>query len=103
MPSAHTPAQTRGALAASLCYFLWGLVPLYWTRLAAIDPVELIAHRHVWSLVFLVALIAFQGGFAEVRAALANVRALGLNFVSALLLTGNWLVYVWGVNTGHVI
>lgn len=103
MPSAHTPAQTRGALAASGCYLLWGLVPLYWTQLAAVNPLELIAHRHVWSLVFLAVLIACQGGFGEVRAALADPRGLAVNFVSALLLTGNWLVYVWGVNTGHVI
>lgn len=103
MSAAHTPAQTRGALAAATCYFVWGLVPLYWTQLARIDPIELIAHRHVWSLAFLLGLIAFQGGFAEVRAALRNARSVGLNLLGALLLTGNWLVYVWGVNTGHVI
>ena len=103
MSSAHTPAQTRGALAATLCYFLWGLVPLYWTQLAGIDPLELIAHRHVWSLAFLVVLIAIQGGFAHVRAALATTRSLAINLLGAILLTANWLVYVWGVNTGHVI
>lgn len=101
--SAHTSAQTRGALAAATCYFLWGLVPLYWTQLAKINPVELIAHRHVWSLVFLVALIAVQGGFGAVGNALNNVRSLGINLLGASLLTANWLVYVWGVNTGHVI
>lgn len=101
--TAHTPAQTRGALAASTCYFLWGLVPLYWTQLKAVDPVELIAHRHVWSLAFLLGVIAFQGGFSAVGAALGSVRSFATNLLGALLLTGNWLVYVWGVNTGHVI
>lgn len=103
MSSAHTPAQTRGALAATLCYFLWGLVPLYWTQLAGIDPLELIAHRHVWSLAFLVVLIAIQGGFDHVRAALGTTRSVAINLLGAVLLTANWLVYVWGVNTGHVI
>ena len=42
-----------GALAAVGCYLLWGLVPLYWKRLAAIDSLELIAHRHLWSLALL--------------------------------------------------
>ena len=93
----------RGATAAATCYLLWGLVPLYWTQLSAVDPVELIAHRHVWSLAFLAVLLAFQGGFAAVGAALATPRSIAWNLLGATLLTGNWLVYVWGVNTGHVI
>ncbi len=92
-----------GALAATLCYLLWGLVPLYWTRLAAIAPLELIAHRHVWSLVLLAVLVGAQGGFTTVAAALRSPRSVGTHLLSASLLTLNWLVYVWGVNTGHVI
>lgn len=99
----HTPAQARGAAAAALCYFLWGLVPLYWTQLSAINPVELIAHRHVWSLALLVIIIALQGNFGAVFAVVGNPRSFGLHTLSATLLTGNWLIYVWGVNTGHVI
>ena len=100
--SAGTSAKA-GALAAALCYFLWGLVPLYWTQLSAINPLELIAHRHVWSLVFVLGLLGAQGRFGEVRAALSSARAIRINILSATLLTANWLVYVWGVNTGHVI
>lgn len=97
------PEATRGAVAAATCYFLWGLVPLYWTQLGSINPVELIAHRHVWSLVFLLGVIAWQRGFGRVRDALGSGRAMLFNLAGALLLTANWLVYVWGVNTGHVI
>jgi chloramphenicol-sensitive protein RarD len=100
---AHSPDQARGATAAACGYFLWGLVPLYWKQLASINSVELIAHRHVWSLVFLLAVLAVQGGFAGVAGALRTPRDIGINLVSATLLTLNWLVYVWGVNTGHVI
>ncbi len=101
-PNAAAQART-GALAAALCYFLWGLVPLYWKQLAAINPLELIAHRHVWSLGFVLLVIFAQGRFHEVRAALGTARGVAINFLSATLLTVNWLVYVWGVNTGHVI
>lgn len=99
------PAQepARGALAAAVCYFLWGLVPLYWKQLGGVDPLELIAHRHVWSLALLLVLLAFLGGFAAVRDALNSPSRIATNLLNALLLTGNWLVYVWGVNTGHVI
>lgn len=98
----HAAART-GALAAGVCYFAWGLVPLYWKQLASVHPVELIAHRHVWSLVLVLGLVLAQGKFGEVRAALGTRRSVGLNFLSATLLTANWLIYVWGVNTGHVI
>ncbi|HVS53030.1 MAG TPA: EamA family transporter RarD [Opitutaceae bacterium] len=100
--AAHRAARI-GGLAATLCYFMWGMVPLYWKQLASINPVELIAHRHVWSLVFVLALVTAQGGLGEIRAVLGSRRAVALNLISAVLLTGNWLIYVWGVNTGHVI
>ncbi len=98
-----SPSAARGVSAAALCYFLWGLVPLYWKQLTHVDPVELIAHRHVWSLFFLVVLLRVQGGFKPIVDALRSVRSIGINFLSATLLSINWLVYVWGVNTGHVI
>lgn len=101
--SAPSSAARTGALAAALCYFLWGLVPLYWKQLTAVDALELIAHRHVWSLVFLLCIVRVQGGFAPIRAALTDRRSVARNFLSALLLTANWLVYVWGVKHDHVI
>ena len=102
-PAPPAAAARSGALAAASCYFAWGLVPLYWKQLAGIAPLELIAHRHVWSLALVLLLVLAQGTFGPVRAALGTPRSLGLNFLSASLLTGNWLIYVWGVNTGHVI
>ena len=93
----------RGALAAALCYLTWGLVPLYWHRLAGVDALELIAHRLVWSLVLVAPLLFWLGGWAEARAALGTRRGFAGNLLSSALLTGNWLVYVWGVNHGHMI
>lgn len=100
---AHTPEQARGALAAATCYFLWGLVPLYWRQLTEVNPVELVAHRQVWSLALLAGIVALQRGFPAVFAALNSPRAVAINGLSALLLTANWLCYVWGVNSGYVI
>jgi chloramphenicol-sensitive protein RarD len=82
---------------------LWGAFPIYWKQLAAVNPVELIAHRYVWTCVVVAILIAAQRRFGEVRAALNTPARFAVNALSATLLTGNWLVYVWGVNTGHVI
>lgn len=98
-----TASAQKGALAATTCYFLWGLVPLYWKQLAAVNPLELVAHRHIWSLALLIGLISLQGNFRDLATALRSGATLKNQLVSALLLTGNWLIYVWGVNTGHVI
>ena len=86
------------------CYLLWGLVPLYWKRLAAIDSLELIAHRHLWSLALLGLLMVGRGeGWRSAIDALSTLRGAARLMLASLLLTTNWLVYVWGVNTGHIV
>ncbi len=103
MSGGTAPDAGRGALAAAGCYFCWGLFPLYWKLLADVDAAELIAHRHIWSLAFVLGLMAAGAGFAELRAALRSRVALQWHALSGTLLTINWLVYVWGVNHGHIL
>lgn len=93
----------RGALAAASGYLAWGLFPLYWKQLAAIDATELIAHRHFWSLIFVLGVMGIGAGFGELRAATRVPAAVRLHALSGTLLTVNWLVFIWGVNHGHVI
>lgn len=93
----------RGALAAAAGYLAWGMFPIYWKQLAGIDALELIAHRHVWSLAFVALVVSGSGGWGEFRAALRSRRALGWHAASGVLLTLNWLVFVWGVNHGFVL
>lgn len=101
-PPSH-PEASRGAAAALAGYAFWGLVPFYWKQLQGIDAHELIAHRLVWSLVFVAGIVLWRQGLGEIRTALATPRGFGLNLLSSLLLSINWLVYVWAVNSGHVI
>jgi chloramphenicol-sensitive protein RarD len=96
-------APAKGVLAASVGYLVWGLSPLYWHLLAAVDADELIAHRLCWTMLLTVPLLAWRDGLKSTLAALASWRACGRNFLSAALLTTNWLVYVWAVNHGHVL
>lgn len=100
--SSH-PDAGRGALSAFAGYAFWGLVPLYWKQLQEIDAHELIAHRVVWSLVLVAAVVLSRRGLGEIVRALSTPRGFGLNLLSSLLLTINWLVYVWAVNAGHVL
>jgi chloramphenicol-sensitive protein RarD len=96
-------AARRGALAAAGCYLVWGLFPIYWKQLSRVGATELIAHRHVWSLAFVLIILGVSGGFSELSAALRSKTALLWHALSGVLLTVNWLVYVWGVNHGHVL
>jgi chloramphenicol-sensitive protein RarD len=78
-------------------------VPLYWKQMQAVSAFELIAHRITWSLLFLVVLLAWRREFSSLRPGFASPAAIGVNLLASLLLAANWTVYVWGVNTGHVI
>jgi len=97
------PANSSGALAAAASFLLWGVFPLYWKQLHDISAFELIAHRIVWSLLFLAVLQAAQRNFGELRPAFANGRIFGLNLLSSVLLATNWTIYVWAVNADHII
>src|SRR3954469_6211047 len=103
MTGTREGSPARGLLAALLGYVAWGLIPLFWKQLAAIDAYELIAQRVVWSCVLLAPVLAWRGGWGEARRAISTWRGFGINFLGSVLLTGNWLVYVGGVNAGHVI
>ena len=94
---------TGSFFAASASYLLWGLFPLFWRLLAAVDATELIAHRVVWSLLFLLGVMAWQKRLLELGRACRERQNLYVHAMSGTLLTVNWLVYVWGVNNGHVI
>jgi len=98
-----SPPARRGLPAALGAFVCWGLFPLYWKHLAAINALEVIAHRHVWSLVTVAVLLAWRGGGREVLAAARQPALVGRTLGAGALLTGNWLIFVWGVNHGHVI
>lgn len=84
-------------------YGLWGVLPIYFKALRAIDPVDIVAHRIVWSVPVLAALLTATGTWGEVREALSNRRAMTLLSMTALLIGVNWLLYVYAVNSGHIL
>jgi len=103
-PSA--PVAARGAVIAGVaCYTLWGLLPLYLLAVAAAGPapLEVIAHRALWSVPWagLVAVLAGQG--QHCLQVLKTPRTLGLLTASALLIAGNWTLYVWAVAHGRIL
>ncbi|WP_294301578.1 EamA family transporter RarD [uncultured Sphingomonas sp.] len=92
----------KGLWLAVTAYVLWGGLPLFFKLLHAVAPLQILAHRVVWSLVLLVlAILVLRRGKA-IRAA-ARGRTLALLGCSAVLIAINWLTYIWSVSHAHVI
>jgi chloramphenicol-sensitive protein RarD len=94
------PAGLAPALAA---YISWGVFPLYFKALHRVPPLEILAHRVVWSTVFLAGLVLAGGRGGEWRHAFRSARRLGIYALSTAFVTCNWLLYIWGVTTGRVL
>jgi chloramphenicol-sensitive protein RarD len=93
----------RGVVYAALAYTIWGLFPLYFRLLASVSAVEVLVHRVVWSLLFMLVVLGVRRQWGWLADALRNPRVLGAFAASALLLSGNWLTYIWAVQHDHVI
>lgn len=99
--------QFRTGLAAALGSFsLWGLLPLYWKQLDA-TPWEILAHRIIWSFVFMIAFLTWRGrlsGLANLLGHLMEDKKKGLSLFSAsLLVTADWCIFIWAVVNGHIV
>jgi chloramphenicol-sensitive protein RarD len=93
----------HGILAAIGAYLIWGLVPIFFKQLHGVPATEIIAHRVVWSVLFMAIVLASTQGFGAAWAVARNPRQLvRIALASALVLT-NWLVFVYGVNEGRIL
>ncbi|WP_238431997.1 EamA family transporter RarD [Streptomyces cavernae] len=95
--------QRIGLLNGIAAYGMWGLVPLFWPLLKPAGAAEILAHRMVWSLAFVGIALAVMRRWAWAGELLRRPRRLGLITVAAAVITVNWGVYIWAVNTGHVV
>lgn len=95
--------RRSGAFSAIGAYTLWGLTPIYFRMVDAAPALEIVAHRIVWSALLLAFLLALFRRLDSVRAALRNPGLARTLFVSALLITSNWLIFVWAVNQGRIL
>ncbi len=98
-----TNESSKGVLYAAAAYTAWGLFPLFFKLLGHVGAMEVVAHRTVWSLLFVMVVLAVMKHFGWMRAMLAQPKVLGAFALSAVLLACNWLVYVWAVQNDHVL
>src|SRR4051812_39417216 len=92
-----------GVASGITAYALWGLFPLYFPLLEPAGGVEIVAHRVLWSLLFVAVLLTVVRRWGLVRAAFTDRRTLLVLSGAAALIAVNWLVFVYGVNSGHVV
>lgn len=92
-----------GVASGLAAYAMWGLFPLYFPLLEPAGGVEIVAHRVVWSVVFVALLLTAMRRWGHVRAAVTDRRTLLVLAGAAVLIAANWLIFVYGVNSGHVV
>jgi chloramphenicol-sensitive protein RarD len=92
-----------GVLAGLGAYSLWGLFPLYFPLLEPAGGLEIVAHRVLWSLVFIGLLLTVLRNWSQVRALVTDWRRLLVLAGAAFLIAVNWVVFVYGVNSGQVV
>jgi chloramphenicol-sensitive protein RarD len=103
-PAAPVSPHAGAGLAAAIGAFtIWGVLPLYMKPLHALPALEIMAHRIVWSCLLVFAWLAWRGNVGTVRTALANPGTRYRLMVTAVLISINWLLYVWSIAHGHVI
>lgn len=95
--------MNKGMWLAVGAYATWGFFPLYFHALKEVPPLEILSHRVVWALLFLIAVLTWRQQWGWLKPALTQKRVV-LTFAAAgTLLAANWVTYIWGVNSGYVV
>ena len=95
--------MNTGILYAALAYTAWGLFPLYFKQVADVPSLEVVMHRTLWSLVFVFGVLMVRRQWSWMGTVLRRPKVLAAFSLSAMLLSGNWLTYVWAVQNEHVV
>ena len=95
--------RSLGLLFGVSAYTLWGLFPIYWPLLKPADPLEIVSHRAVWTLVFCFIILALTKTLKSTLALLKRPKIVAGLFLSSILISINWIIYIYAANTGHVI
>ena len=101
--SRECSASCAGTGAGLGAHLLWGVAVLFWPLLSGMDPVSIMSHRMLWTVVFLAGVLSFTGQLHTVRGAFRSPRTLVMLFLAAALLAFNWTLYIWGILSGRVV
>jgi chloramphenicol-sensitive protein RarD len=103
VPASAKRQQSAGVVAAASAYLMWGLFPIYFHALQGVPAGEVLAHRVVWSALFMAALVTALRRWPSVLLQLRRPGSMKRLTASALFISTNWLVYIWAVQSGRVL
>ena len=104
MSSTEKPALVgAGPLAGLGAFVIWGTFGLYFKLVGFAGPLEILSHRIVWSAALTLVLVFALGKRKQLWALISSSRTLGLLFLSSLLVAGNWVIYIWAINSGNAL
>ena len=92
-----------GLLATVAAFLIWGVFPIYWKALASVPALQIMAHRLVWCFTLVAGYLVLRRGFGWWKPLLAQPRLVRLLSASAILIAVNWWLYIWAVNSGHIV
>ena len=95
--------SNKGILFGAGAYLMWGFFPIYFKALHNVPPLEIMFHRVVWCFVVMIFLISLKKEWAGLKAQIATPKVFLIYALAAGLLAGNWLIYIYGVNTEQVV
>jgi len=101
--AALPPIAPSGGLYAVLAYVTWGFLPVYWKLFGQTPAIEVLSHRMIWSMVFLLTLLGLQHRQAELGQIWRSPQKVAVLLTTATLLTFNWGLYIYGVNSNQVV
>ena len=95
--------EKLGLVYGVSAYVLWGMFPLYWPLLEPANPLEIVSHRAVWTMVFCIIVLSLTKALKSTLATFKRPRVAIKLFTTTILISINWLIYIWATNNGHVV
>jgi len=95
--------MNRGVIAGVAAYLFWGFFPIYLKALQVVPSLQIMLHRLVWSFLFVMLLILLRREWPRFKSSISSPKVLLIYTLTAVLLATNWLIYIYGVNSGQVI
>lgn len=95
--------MSRGPIYVTICYILWGLLPIFWKALGSLDSFYILASRIFWSLLFCALVMLLRKNWGQIKPVFHNKKLLGSIAICGVLITINWGSYIWAVNANHII
>jgi chloramphenicol-sensitive protein RarD len=95
--------RSLGLLFGVSAYTLWGLFPIYWPLLKPANPLEIVSHRAVWTLVFCFIILALTKTLKSTLSILKRPKIVAGLFLGSILISINWIIYIYAANNEHVV